>query len=114
MTQFASTMECVHCGSAVDIPLSENSDDDLPVHERTDYWMYEGDELKCLSCGGINQVMVDDERAYFADCMEGCNVCNLIDNGEEEEPDPIGVCPKCKTPIYSRDGFCGVCEPWKR
>jgi hypothetical protein len=23
------------------------------------------------------------------------------------EPDPIGACPKCKTPIYSREGFAG-------
>jgi hypothetical protein len=30
-----------------------------------------------------------------------------------EEPKPIGKC-KCGAPIYTKEGFCGVCEPWKR
>lgn len=30
------------------------------------------------------------------------------------EPKPIGKCPKCGTDVYSVEGFCGGCEPWKR
>lgn len=31
----------------------------------------------------------------------------------EREPLPIGECSKCHTPIYTAEGFCGVCEPNK-
>lgn len=33
---------------------------------------------------------------------------------EEREPNqnkPIGTCPKCHTPVYTNEGFCGVCRP---
>ena len=32
---------------------------------------------------------------------------------EPDEPRPIGRCKKCGTPVYSVEGFCGVCEPHK-
>lgn len=31
----------------------------------------------------------------------------------EDEPQPVGQCSKCGTPVYSDYGFCGVCEPGK-
>lgn len=31
----------------------------------------------------------------------------------DETPTPIGVCPKCSTPYYATQGFCGVCHPEK-
>lgn len=36
------------------------------------------------------------------------------DGDEQPEPaTPIGKCPKCGTPVYAIEGFCGVCEPLK-
>lgn len=28
----------------------------------------------------------------------------------ENENKPIGRCPKCGTPIYTDEGFCGTCN----
>lgn len=28
-----------------------------------------------------------------------------------EDPQPIGVCKRCQIPVYTEDGFCGVCGP---
>lgn len=37
---------------------------------------------------------------------------------EKPEPRPVGKCQGCArrgvtTWIYSFEGFCGICEPWK-
>jgi hypothetical protein len=36
------------------------------------------------------------------------------DHQQEGWAKPIGKCGKCQTPIYSVEGFCGVCNPEKR
>ncbi len=28
-----------------------------------------------------------------------------------EDPQPIGVCKRCQIPVYTEEGFCGVCGP---
>jgi uncharacterized OB-fold protein len=35
------------------------------------------------------------------------------DRDEEfsEERIPIGRCPRCSTPFYTEEGFCGGCKP---
>lgn len=45
-------------------------------------------------------------------CHEDCE-CEY-EYEPKPPPKPIGKCPKCGTAVYSVEGFCGVCEPWKR
>lgn len=36
-----------------------------------------------------------------------------IDARDDDEPQPIGYCEDCGTPVYSELGFCGGCHPEK-
>lgn len=70
--KFDSTLYCVHCSDAVEIPLST-------IDGREDHWLHDGQELRCESCGGINRVTCDIETpAEFVTCEEpGCVACGL-------------------------------------
>ncbi len=72
---FSDSLECVHCGCDVDIPLREGGEDG-----RLDHWLRDGEVLRCASCGGENAAIVDgdgDGGAYFAEC-DGvdCGACD--------------------------------------
>lgn len=43
--------------------------------------------------------------------MTLCKSCEAEYDADASEP--IGKCDKCGTPVYSVEGFCGVCEPHK-
>lgn len=68
--RFADTLECVHCGDEIEIPLST-------VDGREDHWLHDGQTLTCAACGGVNRVCCDVETpAYLADCEdEHCAAC---------------------------------------
>jgi hypothetical protein len=72
--QFASHLDCVHCGAEINLPLRT-------VEDREDYWLSEDDSFTCTECSGVNHVTVDDfsvgnEEAYFQDCDdENCAAC---------------------------------------
>lgn len=48
------------------------------------------------------------------DDFDGC-ISALMEDDCAPEPEPtipIGNCPKCGIPVYTVEGFCGVCE-WR-
>jgi len=63
---------------------------------------------RVCQCGG--------EMQQGANGLFWCPACGgrgAMDDPPEAEaspPQPIGVCPKCKTPVYTTEGFCGVCR----
>lgn len=57
---------------------------------------------------------MDPERDIPACERCGCHEDCEYEYEPKPPPKPIGKCPKCGTAVYSVEGFCGVCEPWKR
>lgn len=48
----------------------------------------------------------------------GCDYCDSVDcDGKEcrkdstQKPEPIAICKKCNNPVYTKEGFCSICEP---
>ena len=76
----SATMDCVHCSTAFEIPLST-------IDGREDYWLCEGQRITCKSCGGVNVVQVNsDDEAWFAGCDdEACAACAAEDAKEQRE-----------------------------
>jgi hypothetical protein len=70
--RFDRTLDCVHCSAEVEIPLST-------IGGEEDYWLYDGQELLCEACGGVNRVTCDVETSVeFEACEEpSCAACGL-------------------------------------
>lgn len=68
--RFSSEIECAHCGTEIDVPLSTSGG-------RFDHWLYDGEKVACAACGLFSTVILgEDEDAYFAECDDdGCEVC---------------------------------------
>ena len=56
---------------------------------------------------------VRDEVRLAEDYRKACERETLQPREQQPdyEPQPIGACPKCASPIYTAGGFCGGCKP---
>lgn len=88
MTRFAADLACVHCGSEVDIPLTT-------VGGETDHWLSEDNDLRCAHCGGVNRVMVSENEAYFAMCVQRCAVCDVLAAASGVLDGPVSLDTRC-------------------
>lgn len=72
--------------------------------------------LECETSGHhFGDIVTADGNAVCSRCrFEDRDSCDLEEFTDDYEPKPIGRCPKCRTWVYSVEGFCGTCEPWKR
>jgi hypothetical protein len=67
--------------------------------------------------GSENEMAMSDACHAVVDIARSALALINRGGGEQEQPEereankPIGTCPKCHTPVYTDEGFCGVCRP---
>lgn len=68
--EFASEMACAHCDCPIALTLRS-------FEGRRDYWLTDGEQVSCLSCGGSSTTCIDEDNgAYFDTCEDAsCAFC---------------------------------------
>lgn len=96
--------------------------DFMNLNQRASEQAVEGTCKKSLQVDQANPGLIELEDA-FLDCywmlckmdkpkQKYDELAALIQNARcevEPENSPIGTCPSCGTPVYTVEGFCGVC-----